>query len=354
MMDESKEKRLINELEENDSFLPRYLHYRRVDKRKAWMNFCRRVEVKPSGRMRWMSLCKYAAILLLPLSIIAVCLMLFIEPSVPKGILSEIRSGSSQAVLVLSNGNEIALDSTATENLSVGGTAVATVKNNHISYNETPQTTSDEYNTLLTKRGGEYRIVLEDGTKIHLNAASQLKYPVAFSKNERTVYLQGEAYFEIAPDKKRPFYVITDNMKVRQYGTSFNVNAYPGGNTEVVLVRGSIGVLAGNSEQMILPGQLAELKEGSNQLLITNVDVESYTAWNEGRFFFDNQSLKEITDILSRWYNIDIRFRTDDIQRLHFTGSLDRYDTIEPIIQAISSTVDVKVEMQGRVLYISK
>lgn len=353
-MDKPKGKRLIDELEENDSFLSKYHLYRRVDKQKAWTDFCHRVNIRVPNKTSWWTIYKYAAILLLPVSILAIWLLLLSKPSISIESLSEVVPGNSQAVLILSNGNQIDLDSTAMDSLPVGGATVATIKDNHITYGETSQAALEEYNTLLTKRGGEYRIVLEDGTKVHLNADSQLKYPVGFSKDERKVYLEGEAYFEIAHDAKRPFYVVTDKMTVRQYGTAFNINAYPDEDAAVVLVRGNVGVITGGSERMISPGQLAELKNGSNQLVVKNVDVEAYTAWNEGRFFFDNQSLKDITDILSRWYNIDIRFKTDGIQQLHFTGSLDRYDTIEPIIQAISSTVNVKVEVKGHVLYISR
>lgn len=355
-MGKLKTDRLLDKLEKSDSFLSKYRHYRRVDKKKAWLAFCLRVEAKPTKRIHWQFVFRYAAILLLPISIIAICLLLVADP-VEKQIsesLAEVGPGSSRAVLVLSDGNEISLDSTVSNRLAVGESAVAAVTGNHISYKANSQTASVQYNTLLTKRGGEYRIVLEDGTKVHLNATSQLKYPVVFTDKERVVHLQGEAYFEVAPDKARPFYVVTDQMKIRQYGTAFNVNAYPGSNTEVVLVRGSIGVTVGDKERTLVPGQLAKVHAGSNLLSIKEVDAESYVAWNDGRFFFDNQSLKDIATVLSRWYDVEIQFVKGSIQYLHFTGSLDRYDTIEPIIQAISRAADVKVEMKNHILYISK
>jgi len=353
-MDEEKKKRLIEELEENDSFLTKYRHYQRIDKKKAWLDFCKRIDVKPKAKIHWQLVYKYAAILLLPISIIALYLLLFTKPTVSENSLAKVLPGKSQAILILSDGNKIALDSTTANCVVVNDSTTATVSNNRISYNGAKQNTSQQYNTLITKRAGEYQIVLDDGTKVHLNAASQLKYPVAFPGSERTVYLQGEAYFEIAPDKKRPFYVITNGMKVRQYGTQFNINAYPGELAEVVLVKGSIGVLTGEKEQMLLPGQLAEFDTENHQLTIKEVDVESYIAWNQGRFFFDNKTLKEIMDILSRWYDVDIQFVNNEVQQLHFTGSLDRYSTIEPIIQAISSAANVTVEMKNHILYISK
>ncbi|MBB4042589.1 ferric-dicitrate binding protein FerR (iron transport regulator) [Bacteroides reticulotermitis] len=355
-MGELKTNRLIDKLGEADTFLSKYRHYRRVDKKKAWKAFCLRVEANPPKRINWQIVFRYAAILLLPISIVAICLMLLADPVEQKisESLAAVGPGTSQAILVLSDGNEISLDSTVTNRLAVGGTAVAAVTGSHISYQANSQATSMQYNTLLTKQGGEYRIVLEDGTKVHLNAASQLRYPVVFTNKERVVHLQGEAYFEVAPDKARPFYVVTDHMKIRQYGTAFNVNAYPGSSTEVVLVRGSIGVTVGDKERTLAPGQLAKIHAGSKLLSIKEVDTESYVAWNEGRFFFDNQSLRDIANVLSRWYNIEIQFARGDIQYLHFTGSLDRYDTIEPIIQAISRAANVKVEMKDHILYISK
>ena len=353
-MDKPKKRSLVDGLEKDNSFLDRYRHYRRVNKNKAWAEFCRRVNIAPHRRFQWKTMGKYAAMLLLPVGLLFAGWLYYNSLDASKESLAEILPGNSQAVLVLSDGHEIALDSMRVDPVSLGGSAMATVVDNHLSYQTASAEQSERYNTLLTKRGGEYRILLEDGTKVHLNADSRLKYPIAFGRNKRVVYLQGEAYFEIAPDKDRPFYVITDKMEVKQYGTAFNVNAYPGEKTEVVLVRGSVGVTVGYAEQMLEPGQLAELPADGDLLTVTPVDVNSYIAWNEGRFFFDNQSLKEIADILSRWYDIDIRFKTDGLQSLHFTGSLDRYDTIEPIIQAISSTVDVQAEIKGHVLYISK
>ncbi|MDR1719535.1 MAG: DUF4974 domain-containing protein [Dysgonamonadaceae bacterium] len=351
-----KQKQLIDEMEKDNAFLSKYLHYKRIDKWKAWLDFCRRIGRKPIPTFRWQVVFRYAAaILLLPACMLAVYFILLKAPDDTRQTLAEIRQGTSQAVLILSNGEEVALNAETAEKVAVSESGTATVNNDRISYHNNESVATEQYNTIVTQRGGEYRIELDDGTQVHLNAASQLKYPVAFTGVERTVYLQGEAYFEIAPDSTRPFYVVTDEIKVRQYGTRFNVYAYQNEPaTEVILVKGSIGIIIAGEERLLMPGQLAEWNTESHRLEVKNVDVEAYVAWNDGRFHFDNKSLKEIMDVLSRWYNIDIEFIADDVQSLHFTGSFDRYDTIEPIIQAICHSSNMKAEIKNHKLYIFK
>lgn len=345
--------------EDATSFLSRYEHYRRAQSRKdeAWKNFCHEVKIplwRRISRSTWM---RCAAAILLPLLMVGFYFAYTGRTATEIRTLAQVKPGSSQAVLVLSGGNELALDSASDASLAVGNGAVASVGGNRISYQDASDAESDggnTYNTLLTRRGGEYRIVLADGTRVHLNADSKLKFPVAFNGTERNVYLEGEAYFEVAHNEEKPFFVHVQGMKIRQYGTAFNVHAYPHEDVEVVLVKGSIGVTAGTSRHMLKPGQLATLKEAGRQLSVEHVDVSSYVAWNEGRFYFVNEKLEDIMKSLSRWYDIDIHFDTDEIRALHFTGSLDRYDTIDPIMQAIAGTVNVKARMKGRTLHLSR
>lgn len=341
---ETKEGRLLSS---------KYRHYRRIDKDKAWASFYHRIRGNSYKKSSWTRPMKYAAAIFVPLVVITLLFLSKINSEKTENSLASILPGSSQAILVLPNGQEIELDSTNMELLSIDATSGLNLLNSRADSKDNSGNIESDYNTLLTRRGGEYRLELEDGTRIHLNANSKLKYPPHFSTKERTVYLEGEAYFEVAHDDDRPFFVITNGIKVKQYGTSFNINAYQGQNVEVVLVEGSIGLILDENEQLLQPGYLAEFHLENKKITTRKVDVETYTAWNDGRFSFDDESLKEIMDILSRWYNIDILFTDDSIGKMRFTGSLDRYESIEPIMQAISKVAKIKVEMKNHTLHIS-
>lgn len=347
---ETKFNRLLSERRLSE----RYKQYREIDSLSAWKSFKGKVKKNSSFRIEWGDFVRYAAILLLPLAV--ACFLWWVPGQERQTTPETILPGASQAVLLLQNGSRVSLDAGSGTQIPVGYSSMATASEEGISYTHADEEAVDQYNTLLTPRGGEYRVTLSDGTAVHLNSASRLKYPVTFNKNERVVHLEGEAYFEVAKDKNRPFYVVTDGLKVRQYGTSFNVNTYSSQRIDVVLVSGSIGVISnsGKKEQELKPGQKAEFDRSSQTVSVTDVDVESYVSWNDGRFIFDDESLENIMQTLSRWYDVDIRFVSPQLRNLHFTGSVDRYDTIDRILKAIAYTVDVQVDIRERIVYISK
>lgn len=344
----------FNKLLSERRFAERYKQYREIDSAAAWTLFKGRSKQNSAFRIEWSVFARYAAIFLLPL---AVAYFFWWMPGQQNQSSTDpILPGASQAVLLLQNGSRVSLDAGSGTQIPVGYSSMATASEEGISYTHSDKEAVDQYNTLITPRGGEYRVTLSDGTAVHLNSASRLKYPVAFGKTERVVHLEGEAYFDVAKDENRPFYVVTDGLKVRQYGTSFNVNTYSSQHIEVVLVSGSIGVISnsGEKEQELKPGQKAEFNRSSQTLSITDVDIESYVSWNDGRFVFDDESLENIMRTLSRWYDVDIRFVSPQLRNLHFTGSVDRYDTIDRILKAIAYTVDVQIDIRERTVYISK
>lgn len=209
-------------------------------------------------------------------------------------------------------------------------------------------------NELRTANNGEFIITLEDGTTVHLNYNTTLRYPEHFSDKERIVYLEGEAFFNVAKDTKRPFKVITRNLTLRQYGTSFNVNTYSDNYTEVVLVEGSIGVINGTHEYILKPNEMACFHHQTSQLHINTVDVETHIAWHNGRFIFDNERLDDIMETLSHWYNVKVKFDDPKLKELHFTGNIDRYGNLAPILKSISQTVGLRMVIKKRIIYIYK
>ena len=210
------------------------------------------------------------------------------------------------------------------------------------------------YNTLSVPNGGEYRLLLADGTAVHLNAGSELRYPVAFAAAERKVHLKGEAWFEVAKDAERPFYVETDEVSIRVYGTAFNVNTHGLRATETVLVEGEIGISGkgGTGERRMRPGQLAACDHHSGEITFREVDVRKYTAWKNGEFCFNDDTLEEILEELGRWYDVRIVYRSAGKKHIQFSGHLKRYENIRKILGAISESTGIVFQVGDRMIVV--
>lgn len=208
------------------------------------------------------------------------------------------------------------------------------------------------YNTLITPRGGEYKLELADGTKVWLNCDSELKYPVAFVGKIRKVVLTGEAFFEVAKNGK-PFIVETADMTMEVLGTRFNVSAYTNeGMVQTTLVNGSLKVGTkniGSASQSILlvPGKQASFDKEKGILDSRDVDVNLYTSWIDGYFRFERQPLESIMRNISRWYNIDVKFESQQLKEKRLTGKLDRFDDFTVITNMIEKISGTKIEVNG-------
>ena len=201
---------------------------------------------------------------------------------------------------------------------------------------------------LITRHDKEFWMTLDDGTLVHLNYNSSLTYPLHFVGNSREVELVGEAYFFVAHDSRRPFYVKTPDGVVKEYGTEFNVNTR--GTTEVVLIKGSISVnRRGGQERMLKPGEKAIMDAG---LTISKVDTEPYTAWNTGLYSFEDCRLDQLMEVLSRWYGLKITFGDNALKSRRVTGVISRYKEIGSSLQAISEVagVDIRYEDDGVII----
>ena len=210
--------------------------------------------------------------------------------------------------------------------------------------------------SLVTKKDKEFWMVLDDGTYVHLNYNTTLIYPNHFVGSERKVKLKGEAYFIVANDsKKRPFIVETANGDVHDYGTEFNVcTTKQEGITSVVLVKGKVGVSSKHGKEYLLkPGEKADLQAGRTPD-INKVDINLYTSWNTGNFFFDGCTQDELMEVISHWHNMKVEFASDDIHEMHFTGSIDKYEPLTPTLHAIENITGLKLSIRnGNVIRIS-
>lgn len=208
-------------------------------------------------------------------------------------------------------------------------------------------------NQLRTERGQEFYVTLQDGTRVHLNYNTTLKYPIKFDRSNRTVYLHGEAYFQVAKDSKRPFHVVTDNGTITEYGTTFNINTTDqNGKTQVVLVEGSISVTTHQGKECFLkPGQMATLSQGRD-ISINKVDVKAFTSWNIGYYQFENCTLEKLMSVMSMWYDQEFAFGSDEIKEMRFTGSIDRYKPLSSALEAIQYATGLKISKDDHTITI--
>lgn len=340
----------------------RYRQFAQVDEKRAWERFQKKHFSVRSAR--WIKIGRYAAIFILPLIGFAIWFWALRQMD-SKPVISDetrvtmIRSeqmGKQKATLVLANGQTVDLKSAPAKPLQ--DSVVQPVSQSpvpEIDTDEPEEVPVVQNNKLSTYDDSEFWMTFEDGTRVHLNYNTTLKYPPHFGTSTRTVYLDGEAYFQVAKDSKRPFRVITANGVVKQYGTTFNVNTHVPGVTKVVLVKGSVSVLPNQGgEYKIKPGELAVLQAATEDVQISVVDIEPYVAWNSGRFVFDNCSLESLMNVISRWYNKEIVFESEDTKKIRFTGDIDRYGSIEPILKAIQRVTHLEMEIQGKSIIIRK
>ncbi len=326
--------------------------YAEVDEVRAFRRFQKRVR----GRKRFLRrVARCAAILLLPLAAVAVWQWMGAEREAV--VVQEIVPGSFKAVLTLAGGEEVRLqEGNAVEERLVAMDVEQ--KEGVLSYQAVKPSREKaeevEYNMLATGRGGEYQLVLSDGTQVFLNAATTLKYPVAFGNGERRVELDGEAYFEVATDSSRAFVVKVGDMEVEVYGTSFDVTTFYEGEVRTVLVEGSVGVRESGSgeECRIAPGEMAVYDQGDGSIVVKETDVALYTSWKEGLFKFEEERLEDIMGTLSRWYDVEVFFYNDALRNMLFTGDLRRYDNIGEHLRMLQMTTNVAFEVRGNAVFV--
>lgn len=304
---------------------------------------------------------RYAAILVLPLVLGGLGWLIFQQKTVmpvPLAEVADIVPGSGHAILVLNNGEERMLEGMQHNEIEIDEGGKVKQECQLLLYDSLAVVGQQEtvYHTLKTPRGGEFQLLLSDGTKVWLNAGSQLRYPVAFGAGERRVSLMGEAYFEVSRDTSKPFYVETGELYVRVYGTAFNVNTNRIHEIQTVLLQGSVGLgICGSQEEVRLrPGELAGFDRKSRHFRVEQVNTSQYVAWKEGYFAFENESLEEIMEMLSRWYDVNVFFTSASLKDLRFTGYLRRYEHIKQILEAIQDVVEVHFSLEHHTLIISR
>lgn len=274
------------------------------------------------------------------------------KPEPPATFVGEVNNsklpGRNEAVLTLDDGSKIILDKAAKGTLaSQGSTLISKLGDGQLNYHVSAKTgdrvgTATKYNTISTPKGGQYRVVLPDGTIVWLNAASSIRFPTSFEPTQRNVELTGEAYFEVAANKAKPFNVIAGKTNIRVLGTHFNVMAYPDeASVNTTLLEGSVKVMTGKTEGILKPGQQAQALNG--KIALKAVDAEEAVAWKRGYFYFKDADIRTVMRQVSRWYDVEVEYQ-GNVPEMAFSGKMYRNVDVLKMLEALSYfNVDYKL-----------
>jgi len=285
--------------------------------------------------------------------------------------MKDIAPGGNKAILTLANGSKVILDSIQNGSLGrQGNTKVIKVSNGLLTYKAESLNlpagkaghkgqSAVSYNTLSTPRGGQYQLVLPDGSKVWLNAASSLHFPTAFTGKERKVEISGEAYFEIAPNPDKPFIVNISSPdgqnkgSVRVLGTRFNINSY---NDETAvrstLLEGSIQILCGDKAVLLSPGEQAAMNDQEYIRVIKNINVDEIIAWKNDLFDFEGNDIRFVMRQIARWYNVDVKY--ENTTSAHFMGTISRNVNVSQVLKMLEMTGAVHFNVVGRTIIVTK
>ena len=276
------------------------------------------------------------------------------QPETKQVAVVRIEQGGTRAVLITGTGKHVVLQGLKDTCLNITGMETLNIgEDGSLKYSLSALSSMPEWHTLRIPKGGEYKIVLDDGTEIWLNSASELKYPAHFVGNERRVQLTGEAYFQVARNEAAPFIVETRDMDVKVLGTSFNVSIYEDeGSCHATLVEGRVEVNDKvNGEKVVLtPGKQALLQ--GKEMTVREVNAKLYTLWRLDRFTFASEDMEGVIRKLSRWYNVEFFFSNPSMKQKRFTGSLPKYADICQVLKMIEMTTDVKFEIKENTIII--
>lgn len=310
-------------------------------------------------RQRVLRYVRYAAVFLIPLLLACFLLMRQEKGYSPLAVVGDVSPDTTVArkvFLLLDGGQRIELSALASDSIhgkdgkllaiDTSGTLVCNV--------EKTVTTEVSYQTVIVPRGGEYNLVLSDGTRVRLNADSELRFPSPFTGDERKVYLKGEGYFEVQRDTVAPFRVVANDAIVEVLGTKFNISAYPESDKSfTTLVSGSVkvGACLGDKSVILKPDEQAILSHG--EVLVKKVNAVDYVSWINGRFYFENMSLEEILVQLERWYDLQVFWTSEELKSYEFTGAVWRDNTIRQTLDMIEKTTDVRFTVSGRTVTVN-
>lgn len=267
--------------------------------------------------------------------------------TVPEQVVT-ISPGGNKAVLVLEDGVEVSLNELGLGEVAIEGEVLAR-KTGEGALNYDARTPEEvTYHTLRTPRGGQFQLTLADGTKVWLNASSSIRFPTAFTEKERLVAIEGEVFFDVQPDKKRPFVVKSAKQKVTVLGTRFNIMAYADENhIETSLIEGKVQVSTDGAQFMLNPGERTIYDKRNAGMRKASFDPEEILAWQAGYFMFQEENIEEVMRKIARWYDVDIIYQGDMKGKI-FSGTVSRFSEVEEILDMLTLTGTVSFTIEGR------
>jgi transmembrane sensor len=270
-----------------------------------------------------------------------------------------IKPGEQKATLTLANGKKITLSNTLNTTITEHGLSISKTADGKLIYTIVENAAdTGVYNTLTTARGQQYGVVLPDGSLVHLNASSSITYSTGLNRTaRRKIKLEGEAYFEVAKNKKHPFEVLTANQKVEVLGTHFNINSYHDEpNTKTTLLEGSVKVSslehsAADVYKILVPGEQAVLSKGI--ITVKTINPQEAIYWKDNKFSFDSEDIETVMREVSRWYNVNVIFQ-DNVKHVKVSGSVSRFADISMLLDKLEKTGLLKFTINGKSIIVSK
>jgi transmembrane sensor len=329
-----------------------------------YLNFKKQLAIKQkSFRIRSSSFLKYAAILIVALSIGATGFWSFYQNQQSYVYSTIADTGkNSMSQLHLSNGTTVDLEKDNSK-ITLSGDQKITIDNEKvIDLNKTSQPDELKMNEVVVPFGKKSQLTLEDGTKVWLNAGSRMAFPTKFRGNKREVFLEGEGYFEVAHNQKLPFYVNTNEIAIKVLGTRFNISAYESDKLiETVLIEGSVAINERSalsfikSGSILMPKQKASYDRNDHSIVVKEEsNVDDAIAWTEGWFKFNRQSINDVLNKLQRYYNVQFEFSTEFPAEDLITGKLYHKDSIEQAMMTMEVVAKLQYRINGRKIYVEK
>ena len=354
----TRNKKIYDEFKDGKRLEQKIVESQQINWKNDYQHFItKRQRTRKNRRMK--TIIRYAAILTLPIVAAGIFLLQKNDRQTIVSISVVIKPGEHKAVLITGGGERITLSDSTLSPIQEQNGMIVNVTNNKVSY-ILPEDSlctqgSPIFNTLQIPRGGEYFLTLADGTEVWLNAETEIRYPVQFTGDKRVVYLDGEAYFTVAPDKNKPFTVVSTHASVSVLGTQFNFRAYPDErDVQTTLVSGSVIMQSEKYKQQIklVPGEQGVLEKNSAKLMKQEVNTYLYTAWKDGRFAFRDARLEDLFNILARWYDLSVFYQSPEAKDIRFTGDLNKTDDFKSILKIIEQNERVIFTVNQRTVFI--
>ena len=341
-MASGRNRRLYDRIVSREGRESKQKHFTAFDKVSGWQGYSKKLKKTEKKAIRWRVFLRYAG-----------------EESVSLADLNAITPGGTRAELVLPSGEVVDLVAKSGV-ISRGENTVINNEGKTLSYkstgNQAPMD-SLRYNEVIVPKGGEYQLVLSDGTLVYLNSMTKVRFPERFSEKCREVEVCGEAFFEVTKNKDVPFIVKTGGYEITVLGTKFNVTAYADEHViTTTLVEGVVSISGKciGAARTLWPNEQLVLDQTSGGVEVRKVDVNYYTAWKDGMFRFRDVRLEEIMRVVERWYDMTVVYEDESVKDLHFGFNMSRLETIEPLLNIFELNGKIKITKEGKVLKIKR